>query len=327
MKLTALAFFLILASFAVGQDPLGTINASPVSCPSGGIKASSCYALAISCPKLPNYTAYAKIIVPAHRSVGTVVFTIGGDVNDIYESYTYGTVAVQNVVNAGYTAVELTFGEPFSGNPGWQWDASGEGVRVASCRYATAVQWVHDNEVGAGAPLCATGNSAGGEIIAEGLSHYGLGKYLTFAEITSGPPFSRVDYGCINNVPSAVEYCSNAKVTMGVGTKNATAYVDPAYPGRWCSSSMLTHSTQYEPQFLNDSVTSPDASLTYPNTTIRFLFGGKDTSSAIRQGFNYQSQITEPTTFACVKDAPHSIPNVLDGAQTIATDLITNCHK
>jgi len=28
-----------------------------------------------------------------------------------------------------------------------------------------------------------------------------------------------------------------------------------------------------------------------------------------------------------VKDAPHSIPDVLDGAQTIAADLIKNCHK
>ncbi len=43
-------------------------------------------------------------------------------------------------------------------------------------------------------------------------------------------------------------------------------------------------------------------------------------------GMNYQSQFIQPTTDGCVKDAPHSIPDVLDGAQTIAADLIAKCH-
>ena len=103
-------------------------------------------------------------------------------------------------------------------------------------------------------------------------------------------------------------------------------FVDPAYPGPWCSSSLQTGSKLHQQVFLNDSVTSPDGVLTYPNTTVRFLFGGLDNSSAIRQGLDYRSKIVQPTTFACVKDAPHSIPDVLDGAQTIAADLITNCH-
>ena len=49
-------------------------------------------------------------------------------------------------------------------------------------------------------------------MISEGLAHYGLGKYLAFAEITSGPPFGRVDHACINTVTPAVEYCSGADV-------------------------------------------------------------------------------------------------------------------
>jgi hypothetical protein len=44
-------------------------------------------------------------------------------------------------------------------------------------------------------------------------------------------------------------------------------------------------------------------------------------------GMNYQSQFIQPTTYGCVKDAPHSIPDVLDAAQTIAADLIAKCHK
>src|SRR6202011_1602041 len=108
--------------------------------------------------------------------------------------------------------------------------------------------------------------------------------------------FGRVDHACINNVKPAVEYCSGATVRMGVGSKNAINFIDPAYPGPWCSTSLQSGSTQYEQQFLHDSVTSPDAVLSYPNTKLRFLFGGLDTSSAIRQGINYQLHITTSTS-------------------------------
>jgi hypothetical protein len=323
MKLTLVVFILFLASFAAAQDQLGTIKASTVSCPASGLHATACYALDITCPEIPDYTAYVKVIAPP-RPIGTIIFTTGGGANYIYEQYLFGGVTVQNVVAANYEAVELTFGGPFSDGPGWQHDVAGMGVRAASCRYATVVAWFYNQTVGL--PLCATGNSGGGQIIAEGLAHYGLGNYLEFAEMTSSPPFNRVDDGCINNVEPAAEYCSGAVVGMGVGIPNAIAFVDPAYPGPWCSTSLLDHSTQHEAQFLNDSVTSPDAVLSYPNTTLRFLFGGLDTTSAIRQGLDYQSQIVQPTSYDCVRDAPHSIPDAPDGAQAIAADLIKNCH-
>jgi hypothetical protein len=325
VRLPLVVFVVLLSSLAAAQasDPIGTVRASRVTCPSSGIEGTVCYALEINCPKIPTYTAYAKIISPS-ESRGTILFTTGADSNYLYEEYINGSVAVQNVVDANYEAVELTFGQPFSNGPGWQHDVSGTGIRAASCRYASVVQWVHNQA--AGAPVCATGNSDGGQMIGEGLAHYGLGNFLRFAEMTSGPPLSRVDYGCIDNVEPEVEYCSGALVGMGTGQENAINYVNPAYPGPWCSSGLITHSTEHAAEFLDDSVTSPDAVLDYPNTTIRFLFGGQDTSAAIRQGLNYQLLIAQPTTYACVADASHSIPDVLDGAQTIAADLIANCH-
>jgi hypothetical protein len=326
---------LLPASFAAAQnlqpgsvhppDAMGTIIATTTTCPTTGIKATSCYALDITCPLVPEYTAYVKIIAPP-KPVGTVILTSGGDVNDTYEdAYPYGPTTVQDIVNAKLTAVELTYGAPFSTGLGWETDANGAGVRAAACRYATVVDWVYKRT--AGIPLCATGSSAGGQIISEGLAHYGLGNYLKFAEITSGPPFGRVDYACINNVKEAVEYCSNTNIGMGVGNDNAVKYVDPAYPGAWCSTSLQTHSTQYQKQFLQDSVTAPDAVLGYPNTKLRFLFGGLDTSSAIRQGMLYRSLITTPTSYGCVKDAPHSIPDAQDGAVQIAAEVVANCHR
>jgi hypothetical protein len=303
----------------------GPVVATQVTCPTDGLQGATCFSLDISCPNIPNYTAYAKIITPTNP-VGTVIFTTGGDGNALYETDGLGTTTVTGVVDASYEAVQLTFGAPFSSDPGWQHDVNGQGVRAAACRYAMIVQWLAQQAPSV--PLCATGNSAGGQIIGEGLAHYSLGNNLTFAELTSGPPFSSVDQACDPSVPTLVEPCSNATVGMSVGVSDAQNFIDPAYPGPWCSQQIQTGIIQHQPQFLNDSITlGSDAVLNYPNTKINFLFGGMDTSSAIRQGAYYRSQITSTTSVGCVQDAPHDIPQVQDGAQTIAVDLIANCHK
>jgi len=70
-----------------------------------------------------------------------------------------------------------------------------------------------------------------------------------------------------------------------------TTTFDPAYPGPWCSDATETGSTEHQAEFLADSVTSPDAVLNYPATTVRFLYGGLDNSSAINQGENYRLNI------------------------------------
>jgi hypothetical protein len=300
--------------------PPGPVVATTTPCPGSGLPGTSCYALDITCPGIPNYTAYVKIIAPA-TPVGTVIFTTGGAGTTLYEASTSAPPALNAVFKAGYEVVELTFGAPFSTEPGWQHDVNGLGVRAAACRYAMVVQWLSQQTPSV--PLCATGNSAGGALIGEGLAHYSLGSYLTFAEITSGPPFSDVNQACDPSVPPAVEYCSNANTGTFVGVSDATNYIDPAYPGPWCSQ----YSTQNQQQFQNDSITSSDAVLNYPNTNVRFIFGGLDTSSAIRNGLAYHDQITSSKSVGCVLDAPHDIPEVLDGAQMVASDLIANCHK
>jgi len=68
---------------------------------------------------------------------------------------------------------------------------------------------------------------------------------------------------------------------MNVGLPNAHDYIDPAYPGPWCSDATETGSTEHQAEFLADSVTSPDAVLNYPATTVRFLYGGLDNSSPL----------------------------------------------
>lgn len=308
-------------------DQLGTVlSASQVTCPNTGMTGTTCYALNVHCPKIQDYTVYLKTIAPSGTPVGAVTLTQGGSAIALYENYTHGSVTIQDLANAQFLAVEITFGNPFNAfEQGWQTKANGAGVRAASCRYATVTAWIKSN-LAPQVPLCAAGVSASSQQIAEGLAHYGLTQYLKFAELASGPPFSRTDEACIRSGGDSVEYCSGAFAGMIVDLTDAKAYIDPAYPGSWCSQDIKKNKMDHKSQFFDDSVTSADAALDYPTTNVWFLYGGQDTTSAINQGENYRLQVTTTNHAACVPNAPHLIPDDFSGAQQIATDMIGQCH-
>jgi len=306
--------------------PQWTVTSSSTGCPSTGLTGTACYALDVTCENLPTYTVYLKTIAPAGAPIAAATLIQGGTSIDLYEDFANGTTTVQNLVNANFLTVQISFAHPFTTTEsGWQTNAGGLGVRAAACRYAAVTQWIKTN-LAAQVPLCATGSSAGSAQIAEGLAHYKLASSLAFAELTSGPPFTRVDYACIPSLqPTTMpEYCSGANDGQAVNVKDATNFIDPAYPGAWCSEGVQSNDTSHETQFLGDSVTSPDAVLNYP-IPVWFLYGGLDQSPAINQGELYRGLITLPTNRACVADAPHNIPDVPDGALQIAADLIAQC--
>lgn len=307
-------------------DSLGTVTSKTVACPNQGMPATGCYALDVSCPSIPSYTVYLKTFSPSSPPRGVVTLVTGGTSADLFEdNYIYGSVTVQDLIGDRFMVVELTFGSPFNGNErGWQTNVNGAGPRAASCRYATVTQWIK-NKFAAQVPLCAAGLSAGSQQIGEGLAHYGLGQYLAFAELGSGPPFSRTDGACIHSNRQSVEYCSGADVSMNVSLVNAENYIDPAYPGPWCSQALETGSTLHQSQFLSDSVTSSDAVLSYPATTVWFLYGSLDNSSAINQGENYRLSIKTANHAGCVEGAPHAIADTLSGAEQFATDMSQQC--
>jgi hypothetical protein len=307
-------------------DSLGTVTAKTIACPSQGLPATACYALDVSCPSISNYTVYLKTFVPASPPRGVVTLTPGGTSTQLFEEYAYGSVTVQDLLSARFLAVEITFGAPFDDNEkGWQTNVNGAGPRAASCRYATVTQWIK-NKLASQVPLCAAGLSASSQQIAEGLAHYGLSQYLAFAELGSGPPFTRTDEACIPSHNQSVEYCSGIDVGMDVGVANAQNYIDPAYPGPWCSEDIETGSNLHQAQFLSDSITSPDALLNYPSTTVWFLYGGLDNSSAINQGESYRLNIKTANHAGCVPGAPHSLASVVSGAQQIANDMSVQCR-
>jgi hypothetical protein len=154
-----------------------------------------------------------------------------------------------------------------------------------------------------------------------------MGSEFNMLEQTSGPPFARIDNGCLCNTPPLQTPCGQGALSECY-EGDANTYLDPAYNNHACSSSEKSHRSPWAPTFLHDSLDSADATYNYPTTDMHFVFGGQDNGSAVPQAVLWNSLITGKgrTTMDCVADAPHEIADVLDGATKVASDIIANCH-
>jgi hypothetical protein len=301
----------------------------------GGVS-GNCWGLNVSCPNvkpIQPYDATVKVTSPAGSSQGTVIFITGGGGVQYYDTFIYGGDLILAVVGAGFTAAQVVFDNPVAG---WLTGpaADGNGPISLACLPATAMQWVHDAVLTVGTPLCATGNSGGSIAIAYALSQYGRDSIFAMAEPTSGPEFSRIDYGC---APSP-RYITCA--LCGFGTQSdsfqlsdAEDFVDPAYtgvvtgqPNGPCSAG-IEGSRQNAALFRHDSILSD----TFPPqlsfaTQIHSAFGGQDTDGgAIPEGIEWASYVSSAATIVCVPSAGHEMPNYPAGEAQIQNDLIKYC--
>jgi hypothetical protein len=315
------------SSLVTITDPLGTATGTSLACPAGDLS-GVCYAIAISCPKVNDFTGWIKVTYPTGTPVGTVVFSSGGNGTGFYENnYTYGTTVLDTINQAGLTVVQISWEHPFTLSQPYGWQTGPGGIRAVACRYATLAQWVYTNihNANTAAPFCATGNSAGAEEIGEAMAHYGLGSIFAMVEPTSGPVYGQQVWACDDSEPDAINPCGSL-TQYGVGVGGAEQFIDPAYPRPICSMTYRTHQTTYDSIFLHDSVVSTDAALSYPNTFVNFRLGDLDMGAGPNQAATWETAITSSKAISCIAGAAHSIPNSLVGAQAIASDVVSLCQ-
>jgi hypothetical protein len=318
-------------------DTVGTVVATqlPDCSSANGKPGGVCWGLTVTCPQVADIDAVVKVEDPSGPSIGTVTFTNGGGAEPLYENaFIHGTDAIDMVVAAGYTAAQIAFpnhpvGFPNGGNfAGWLTGPGGP--RRLACRWVTAAKWVHDNIRAANTPLCTTGNSAGAAVVGYALAHYKQAALFTYVQETSGPPFTRIDHGCICTAAPVNTVCGQGALSECFDS-NASRFVDPAYDPSPTSknicSSAKSGDTTNQQLFFNDSLASSDAEFNFPTVEMHFLYGGLDTGSAEPESMEWQPLITAngPITNSCVADAPHLIADVLDGAQEVANDMIAFC--
>jgi hypothetical protein len=325
----------IMATCATGATrPLGTIsNVSSIAC-QGSIKNGVCQQMTVSCPGLPSVFAYVKTNTPTGSSLGTATYTTGTNGIDLYDSiFTFGSTAVGNVLDAGFTTVQLSFGNPFNDNQVDGWVDGPGGVLETACNWATVNQWIYTNiQSNTSLPYCATGNSGGAGAMAYALSQYNSGSVLSMAEVTSGPPTARLDWGC---------GCSEGKLPVQCGTASTLGTCfgkvdggiwDSAYnPNSPSGAGVCTNAVAgtLPPGglnfFLGDSAEAPGALYSFPNTYINLVFGSADNSAGIPIGQDWFNNITTSKAQVCLAGGEHSMADTLAGADQIANDLISLC--
>ena len=325
-----------LLSTASATDPLGSVTASVVSCASvrgtGGVPGGTCYKGIVTCPGINDIPVAVKVNQPTGTPIGTVIFESGGGGNEWYDThFIYGATAIEDVMAAGYSSVQFAYEYPplGSGNskqftglltgPG--------GPRALACRFTTMLQWAHDTIRTVNTPFCATGESAGSAVLGYAIADYGMSQEINMLEMASGPPFARIDQGCLCVGARVQNPCGTGTISMCYGNE-ANVFLNPAYNNKACSNAEITHKSAMRAQFLHDSLNSTDATYNFPTTNIHFLFGGLDGSVGEAQGMTWAGVITGSSqpTVECVADAGHRIPDVLDGATKIANDIIAFCH-
>lgn len=301
-------------------DALGTATeTSTASCTGHGMT-GICHTIALVCPNFAPATAVVKVIAPASTSLGTIVMASGGGDASFYEfAPGYGAYVVSHLLAANFTVAQTEF----IGTNGWLQGPAADGPRSLSCNFATLTQWIYTNihTVGTTLPYCAVGESGGAAAIAYALAHYPTRQMFVMVELGSGPPLSRLDYGCGCAGPAPLSPCGTKNRSCFGQGSTAQRLTDIAYGGNNCQ----THNTDTMALWNHDSISSPDAVYSYPTTDVHFLFGSLDVSSAVSQGLLYANQIKTRKSIACVPDAAHDITDVQDGADQIVSDMQTYC--
>lgn len=216
-------------------DALGTATGTEVACTGKGITGGVCYNVALTCPNVNSTTANVKVLLPPATPLGTVVMTAGGGDASYYEyAPGYGNYIVTNVVAEGFAVAETQF--PGTSQNGWLEGPATDGPRALSCLYSTLVEWVYKNihQSDTSAPYCATGESGGAAAISYSLAHYGLGEIFNMVELDSGPPFGRLDYGCLCNGMSPKSPCGTRNQSCFGPGSTAMRLTDSAYGNTEC---------------------------------------------------------------------------------------------
>jgi hypothetical protein len=365
--LFTVALSLMFPQSARAVDSIGSATSATMACPFAGVPHGKCYKVTISGCAGGTFIAQAKLNTStAGTPVGTVILTIGGGGNFWYDNAATfkipgncnGNCGEQTVLDlnaAAYTTIQTNFSDPSSSASefaGWLTGSttSAIGPRELACRYATMINWAWTTLLQSDQthPVCATGNSAGSAALAYALAQYqlgsgsGQGPVLRLAELTSGPPFSRLDHACLSKSKAPVDTVScpvNASINESLGLTDAANFVDPAYDGDDdCVGSTCTPDSSDPCAYtlknnltapavlLHDSILSDiDPPLVNFSTTVRVLFGAADGSASVALGQEWLNEITSTKSQACVPFAQHSLPGYTDGEQQIVADIKALC--
>jgi hypothetical protein len=326
MRMVGLVLTIVLATLVSGLAaqtepdvrPLGQarVVSGPVDC-----DGQRCVTVEVACPDVAEPDrALLKIGQAAGLPArGTIVFTTGGGGTGLWEAF--GTEArrvIAELRRAGFRTVQIRWLRPWlAGAPG-----ALEGVGRLACRPSTVARWVYDNLHGGAGAYCATGNSGGAGQISYMPAQYGLAAILDAIVPTGGPPFGRVDLGCIRDDPT---YRRLWYAPSGANTLDRSF----GYPGDGTGPCATSDET-FRPYFEETSLALGNWQYVYPKTMVWFLFGESDTTNAVAQGLTYHRRLLQagsPLVRATqVPGTGHGVPATAAGANAVRDIMLRECR-
>jgi len=283
-----------------------------------------CYLLEITCPDLAQ-NALATLKVGnslAQTDKGTIIFFSGYTGESYWEGRsTEAQRIIQELRTAGFRTVQLRWAN------NW-WNGAkkmSEGHARLACRPATVTRWVFDNLHSPDTAFCAEGWSNGASALSYTLVQYNLFVLLSSVVFESGPNWSRLDHGCIQDDPtySSLFYGRNHRKIIDMafgypenpqqGEEGPCFYMDASFRGEFMQASVLNDSYIYS----------------FPNTDISFLFGGQDQTLTKAHGVYFYTALTQAGTpnlyYTELSGASHDIVLQPFGADTVRDELINHC--
>ena len=278
MDLRALPVVLCVLTIGCAEPPpesqpegprreLGRITTAPSAepCPS-----SSCLSFEVESDDLVE-SASGRIVVsePVGDIRGTVVSFSGGGGTGL--SGNEQTMIAWS--EAGFRLVRIQWEKNW-----WEGASETEGFAALACRPATVTNWVADNLVDDGQPLCVEGGSGGAGQVAYGLTHYGLEDRISLAVPWTGFWMGRIDLGCLDNDPR------NAELHYGDQARRA---IDLSYGFSADEDGPCFRRDEALRSAFAEASLSVDADLYYPNTLVWHVLAGADQVGALGQGLTY----------------------------------------
>jgi hypothetical protein len=298
--------------------PLGTVTVLAPAYVCG--TNSLCFDIEVTCPGVlePAQATLRVTSDPQVQSRGAILLTTGGEGLAFYgDDATEAPRIMADMHAAGFTTIELKWIDSWL-----EGTSPSEGQILLAGRPATVARWVYDNlySIGAGTAFCASGNSAGAAQILYSMTHYGLESLYSLVVPTGGPPFSRIDWGCLPATgpnPAAVYPDESAKtVDLGYGFAKGTGpcvFQDPSFLTVFQASSEAFGAHDY----------------TFPKTLVWLVLGDQDTTAAPAQAAILLDLLTQEGSplvqQSVATNTGHNVPSTVEGADLIRDILLGDC--
>jgi len=268
--------------------PLGTYTVTAVadrSCPAG----YTCQSFSIACPGVLMAAKGWLAVAPPTAPMRGLVVMPGGSTGTLYWSTksVLTTTMTENLRVAGFEIVQVKFKKR------WMGSSNGElaGPAALSCRFATAMRFVHDSIYvpaggsNGGVPgrcgFCMFGTSGSSSPIAYALAFYGQDGIVDGAFPISGPVHGDMVKSCERHIQDAAfwidESANELDSSYGFGRSGGPCYL---------------HDESFESYWIRDSVAIGGNDYYYPATRVHSIFGSKDQSGAVACGLEVLSTMT-----------------------------------